>query len=260
MKFRQQRPVRIVMIGAGGTGGHIAPHIYRLLHTLDRPCRFLIIDGDIVEEKNLVRQNFIAADLGRNKAQVLAERYSAAFGVECEYIPEYMEDREKLIRLLTPKYIYGDVGFRDGHAFVDQFYELVILIGCVDNNKSRQLCHRVFQQVTPLVYSDAGNGEHTGQVVCGIRAGDRTLFPPVAGLYPDILEDEDKYPSELSCEEMAISSPQSIVANLTAATTVVNYVYNIVVRGELHTRSVHFSTTNLNVRPDLVPVRRKKAA
>ena len=59
---------------------------------------------------------------------------------------------------------------------------------------------------------------------------------------------------------MAISSPQSIVANLTAATTVVNYVYNIVVRGELHTRSVHFSTTNLNVRPDLVPVRRKKAA
>ena len=105
MKFRQQRPVRIVMIGAGGTGGHIAPHIYRLLHTLDRPCRFLIIDGDIVEEKNLVRQNFIAADLGRNKAQVLAERYSAAFGVECEYIPEYMEDREKLIRLLTPKYI-----------------------------------------------------------------------------------------------------------------------------------------------------------
>ena len=208
------------MIGAGGTGGHIAPHIYRLLHTLDRPCRFLIIDGDIVEEKNLVRQNFIAADLGRNKAQVLAERYSAAFGVECEYIPEYMEDREKLIRLLTPKYIYGDVGFRDGHAFVDQFYELVILIGCVDNNKSRQLCHRVFQQVTPLVYIDAG----------------------------------------LSCEEMAISSPQSIVANLTAATTVVNYVYNIVVRGELHTRSVHFSTTNLNVRPDLVPVRRKKAA
>ena len=159
MKFRQQRPVRIVMIGAGGTGGHIAPHIYRLLHTLDRPCRFLIIDGDIVEEKNLVRQNFIAADLGRNKAQVLAERYSAAFGVECEYIPEYMEDREKLIRLLTPKYIYGDVGFRDGHAFVDQFYELVILIGCVDNNKSRQLCHRVFQQVTPL---SAGGGPLPG--------------------------------------------------------------------------------------------------
>lgn len=260
MKFSQKRPVRIVMIGAGGTGGHIAPHIYRMLHTLGRPCRFLIIDGDIVEEKNLVRQNFIAADLGRNKAQVLAERYSAAFGMECSYIPEYMEDENRLIRLVTPRLIRNGVGFNHGQMYPDSFHDLVILIGCVDNNKSRQLCHRVFQKVTPLVYIDAGNGEHTGQVVCGVRAGKRIIFPPVAGLYPDILEDEDKYPSELSCEEMAVSSPQSVVANLNAATAVVGYVYNIVVRGELHTRSVHFSTTNLNVRPDLVPIRRRKNA
>lgn len=259
MRFRTQRPVRIVMIGAGGTGGHIAPHLYRLLHTLDRSCRFLIIDGDIVEEKNLIRQNFIAADLGRNKAQVLAERYSAAFGMACEYIPEYMEEEARLIQLVRPQHIQLGIGFNHGQMYADTCYELVILIGCVDNNKSRQLCHRVFQQVSPLVYLDAGNGEHTGQVVCGVRAGTRTVFPPVAGLYPDILEDEDKYPSELSCEEMAVSAPQSVVANLTAATTVVNYVYNIVVRGELHTRSVHFSTTNLHVRPDLVPVRRRAA-
>lgn len=260
MKFSQRRPVRIVMIGAGGTGGHIAPHLYRLLHTLDRPCRFLIIDGDIVEKKNLVRQNFIAADLGRNKAQVLAERYAAAFGMECSYIPEYMEDEKRLTALVTPRFCRSGINFRQGQMYQDTFYELSILIGCVDNNKSRQLCHRVFQKVTPLVYIDAGNGEHTGQVVCGVRAGKRTVFPPVAGLYPDILEDEDKYPSELSCEEMAVSSPQSVVANLTAATAVVNYVYNIVVRGELHTRSVHFSTTNLNVRPSLVPARRRNAA
>ena len=260
MKFSQKRPVRIVMIGAGGTGGHIAPHLYRLLHALDRPCDVLIVVGDIVEEKNLVRQNFITADLGRNKARVLAERYSSAFGMECSYIPEYMEDENGLIRLVTPRLIRNGVGFSNGQIYQDRFYELVILIGCVDNNKSRQLCHRVFQKVTPLVYIDAGNGEHTGQVICGVRAGKRTIFPPVAGLYPDILEDEDKYPSELSCEEMAVSSPQSVVANLTAATTVVGYVYNIVVRGELHTRSVHFSTTNLNMRPDLVPIRRRKAA
>ena len=38
--------------------------------------------------------------------------------------------------------------------YQDTFYELSILIGCVDNNKSRQLCHRVFQKVTPLVYID----------------------------------------------------------------------------------------------------------
>ena len=74
MKFSENRPVKIVMLGAGGTGGHIAPHLYRLLYALNRPVRFIICDGDIVEEKNLVRQNFTPADLGENKAKVLAER------------------------------------------------------------------------------------------------------------------------------------------------------------------------------------------
>lgn len=75
MKFDKSKPVKIVMLGAGGTGGHIAPHLYRLLYSLDRPVRFIIADGDVIEPKNLVRQNFIEADLGENKAQVLAERY-----------------------------------------------------------------------------------------------------------------------------------------------------------------------------------------
>ena len=82
MKFSKTRSVKIVMLGAGGTGGHIAPHLYRLLYALNRPVRFIICDGDIVEQKNLVRQNFIPADLGENKARVLAERYSVVFGMD----------------------------------------------------------------------------------------------------------------------------------------------------------------------------------
>ena len=94
MKFAENRPVKIVMLGAGGTGGHIAPHLYRLLYALDRPVRFIICDGDIVEEKNLVRQNFTPADLGENKAKVLAERYSSVFGMETEYVPEDVYKRQ----------------------------------------------------------------------------------------------------------------------------------------------------------------------
>ena len=127
MKFSLIRPVKVVMLGAGGTGGHIAPHLYRLLYALDRPVRFIICDGDVVEEKNLVRQNFVACDLGRNKAAVLAERYSAAFGMECSYVPDYIESAEELQKLLCPA----------------QKDALVILIGAVDNNRSRQLCNEV---------------------------------------------------------------------------------------------------------------------
>ena len=174
MKFSRTRPVKIVQLGAGGTGGHIAPHLYRLLYSLNRPVRYIICDGDVVEQKNLVRQNFTPADLGENKARVLAERYSTVFGMETEYIPDFIEDEDRLKKLLIPKRWY--VSTRNAKDIT----EMIILLGAVDNNKSRQLCHRVFSQAKELIYIDSGNGEYTGQVVCGVRRGGKTYFPPSA--------------------------------------------------------------------------------
>ncbi len=37
MNFSKTRLVKVVMLGAGGTGAHIAPHLYRFLYALDRP-------------------------------------------------------------------------------------------------------------------------------------------------------------------------------------------------------------------------------
>jgi len=267
MKFDRDTPAKIVMLGAGGTGGHIAPHLYRLLYALERPVRFIIADGDVVEEKNLVRQNFIHADLGENKAKVLAERYSSVFGLETEYIPEFIEDGERLLELVTPirwhvkNRTVSSSEFVSGRAFEPVYKtELVILIGAVDNNRSRALCHEAFGKVeTGLVYIDSGNGEHTGQVVCGVRRGGRTLYKPVGGLYPDVLDVTDKFPTELSCAEASVSAPQSIVANVLAASAVVNFVYNILVRGELSVRYATFSTNTVNLR-SVISKRRKKAA
>lgn len=224
MRFSKSRPVKIVMLGAGGTGGHIAPHLYRLLYALQRPVRFIICDGDVVEEKNLVRQNFIPADLGENKAKVLAERYASVFGLETEYVPSFIEEESRLKDLLTAR------KFRESYAS-PVIKEQVILIGAVDNNKSRQLCHRVFYQMEDLIYIDSGNGEHTGQVVCGIRSSGRTIYRPIGAAYPDVLQDTDKFPTELSCAEASVSAPQSIAANITVATAVVNMVYNILILG-----------------------------
>ena len=204
MNFSLCRPVKILLLGAGGTGGYVAPHLYRLMHTLNRPVRINIVDGDLVEAKNLVRQNFCAADLGENKAKVLATRYSEAFGMETLYHPAFLEKDEDLYRMVQP----GDI-WLDGKRVP----ELSILIGCVDNNKSRQMCHRVFERSSHLVYIDSGNDEFSGQVVCGIRCNRRTIYKPVCKLYPDMLEETDNFPSELSCAEAAVSAPQSITAN-----------------------------------------------
>lgn len=255
MKFSMERPVKIVMLGAGGTGGHIAPHLYRLLYSLDRPVRFIICDGDVVEKKNLVRQNFIPADLGENKAKVLAERYSTVFGMETEYVPDYIESEDRLKKLITP------MEWRSGPFSERPVWDQVILIGAVDNNRSRQLCHKVFYEARDLVYIDSGNGKHTGQVVCGIRSGGRTFYRPVGKVYPDVLEQTDKFPTELSCAEASLSSPQSITANVTAATVVVDMIYNILAQGESRVRLATFSTTSCNVRATLQKqTARKKAA
>lgn len=252
MKFALDKPVKIIMVGAGGTGGYVAPHLYRLLHTIDRPVKIIIVDGDITEEKNLVRQNFISTDIGRNKAQVLAERYAMAFGMEVQYIPEFIENENKLAELVRPdSYPAGPLSYQ-------RIEGLSILIGAVDNNRSRQLCHKVFKSADNLIYIDSGNGEHTGQVVCGIRRKGRTYYKPIGETFPDVLEDIDKFPTELSCAEAAISAPQSIVANIMAATAVVSYVYNILVLGSIEVRSVTFSTKTVNLKPIIITQKRTR--
>ena len=246
MKYSKTAPVKIVVLGAGGTGGYVIPHLYRLGYASEHPTRIIVCDGDVVEQKNLIRQNFVEQDIGRNKAQALAARYAAAFGIECEYRPEFIETQEELHTLTEPD--------RVSYPMEPQ---RVILLGCVDNNKSRQLCHRVFQQKRDLIYIDAGNGEHTGQVVCGVRQSGRTLYKPICSLYPDLLEDEDKFPSELSCAERAVSAPQSVTANLTAATAVVSFLYDLLIAGDLKTRYVTFSSKLISMRAEVVRQRPK---
>mgnify|MGYP002603657289 CR=1 FL=1 len=74
MKYSKTAPVKIIVIGAGGTGGYVVPHLYRIGFSSEHQIRIVVCDGDVVEEKNLIRQNFVHQDIGRNKAQVLAER------------------------------------------------------------------------------------------------------------------------------------------------------------------------------------------
>ena len=253
MKFPTDRPIKVVMLGAGGTGGYVAPYVFRLLHMLDRPARFVVCDGDIVEPKNLDRQNFVPADLGENKARVLAERYSTVLGMETEYVPSFIEKLPDLMELIEPK------EWELNPYSTKRTKEMVLLLGCVDNNKTRQLCHQAFHQSEELIYIDSGNGMHTGQIVCGIRSGGRTFYRPVGAAFPEVLQDTDKFPTELSCAEASVSAPQSIAANITAATAVVDMIYNILTVGETRVRQITFATGSVNMRATLQKTRRKAA-
>lgn len=241
MRFPMDRPVKVVMLGAGGTGGYVAPYLFRLLHMLDRPARFIICDGDLVEAKNLDRQNFVEADLGENKARVLSERYSAVLGMETEYVPNFIETLPELMTLIEP----GEWE-TDGYPR-RKVREMVLLLGCVDNNRTRQLCHEAFKKSLDLIYIDSGNGSYTGQVVCGVRKNGRTVRKPIGGVHPEMLKITDRFPSEVSCAEAAQADPQSIVANVTAATAILTMVYNILTHGENLALQTDFSTRTIRM-------------
>lgn len=234
MKIDKSRPVSVLIIGAGGTGGYILPHLYRIAYATRRKYKIVIADGDIVEKKNLIRQNFSSYDIGRNKAEAMAERYSDVFGIETEYVPEYIEDEDELCELLMQK--------SEDERHINPIY---IIIGAVDNNRSRVMCHNVFNKLRDVIYIDSGNGEYTGQVVCGMKENGEVIEPPVAEIFPDILTDTEKFPSELSCAERSVSAPQSIAANLFASTVVSAMLYYLLVMGELENTRIAFSARKL---------------
>ncbi len=236
MKLAKNRPVKILIIGAGGTGGYVIPHLYRIAFASNRPCRVIIADGDLVEEKNLIRQNFAGCDIGENKAEVMAQRYSDVFGIETEYVPDYIENEKRLCELL-------EVPGRPYYSREPK--PIPILIGAVDNNRSRIMCNNVFNKLNDIIYIDSGNEEFAGQVVCGVKMNGRVLSKPVAKIYPDILKDTEKFPSELSCAERSVSAPQTIATNVFASTAIVSMLYYLLIEGNLKTNRIAFSSRRL---------------
>ncbi len=239
-----RRPDDILVLGCGGTGAYVVGHLARLIAVLNggdnHPCqgfRLVLADGDKVERKNLERQHFVERDLDTNKAEALAARYSAAFGLEIRAVPNYLEDVGSITEL-----------------------EADMVIGCVDNNASRKVLSEWAggPHGDDRFWIDAGNEENSGQVVCGFRpsvyrngrpreqtdVGDGVFsLPFVTEIYPNLLKG-DRFNSELSCAELAQAAPQNMMANITAATLVLNFAQKILRGRTLRSHGAVFSVDN----------------
>lgn len=255
----------VFLIGCGGTGGYVVAHLARFISVLnaanandaaygDKKISLILADGDIVEEKNLKRQHFIACDIGRNKAEVLAERYSVAFGMEIAALKKDIEGVHDLD-------VMDD--FRR-HGASD------LVISCVDNNATRKVVWEWFKSRRAAggwhrsrFWIDSGNEETAGQVVCGFCPSESSYYntlkparnqankmgqfsvPCAMEVYPDLLNAESKFNSELSCAERAVSAPQNMQTNVTAATLIMNFAQKIIEGSQLKSFAVEFSIHNV---------------
>ena len=241
VSFRADRIETIIIVGCGGNGSHLVSDVSRYIATSDKELKLILIDGDHVEEKNIIRQNFITSDIGKNKAEVLAQRYSAAFGIEISSIPEY----------LTPEVIKGS-NFR---------LVRVLWVTCTDNLKSRKLVDGL--QEYKSIWVDLGNEEFGGQVTlsCANKFDDsQLLYPPeslnestfrmpsVFELFPEynsLLEAEEEV-IERSCAEIAEESPaQAGFINATCAMIAKNWIHALLEGNPISTHQVYFTIKNV---------------
>ena len=143
--------LRFIVVGAGGTGSFVVPALARLIFELkqqqNKPVEMLIVDPDVVENGNIPRSNFCFAEVGRYKAQTLAERVTTAWGIETNFSCESFDPEKH---------------FKNSNS---DYRSLSIIVGCVDNYRARREMHRALDEFrsygesSRVWWIDGGNGK-----------------------------------------------------------------------------------------------------
>jgi len=217
--------VKFFLVGCGGNGSWLAPSVARvgklLIEKFSKSVEITFFDPDCVEEKNIYRQNFCAAEIGLNKAEALADRYGQAWGLEIGAIGQKFDRR----------YAYSS--------------GIAVIIGCVDNTTARKT---ISDYVNGCCWLDCGNTKNYGQVLLGTGKGLDKAFaiPGFCGTlpYPHVQHPEliqkpqfNEKPSsknvELSCADMAMQDSQGLAINQRMAAEAADYLVRMLITHDL---------------------------
>ncbi len=244
---------RIVIVGVGGTGSWLAVQAGRLIRVLEargKKARLTLVDPDIVEEKNISRQNFCDADLAGDdgkplhKATSLAFRLSLSWGINVSAITEPFDPH------LLEDYPYP--------SYERSAERLTVVVGAVDNAQARSAIFKVLEanhsfEAPRFFVLDCGNlaagadGNESGQVLLGSASSPEGMqhafrirnaciaLPSPALQAPDLLmaRQEEGDQSPLSCAEIAQANTQGLMINPMIAMIAAQYLFAMFVTGKL---------------------------
>lgn len=247
--------LQLALVGAGGTGSWLLPHLVRLAHLVragGHTVELHIIDPDTVEPANVARQNFLPTDVGQPKARILSARYGLAYGLDLTawVEPFSYHPLKETYRVDTLTVILGAVDNAAARA------------GIADYMNRASLPH----ELPRLWWVDAGNASQSGQVCLGNTAALPTLrsafstpgycnrLPLPSLLHPDLLEPrpEEQAPHRLSCAELAAANAQSLLVNTTAAAITADFLYRLIWTGDLKKFATYFDLASGTTRSEYI--------
>jgi PRTRC genetic system ThiF family protein len=197
----QNRALRVLVVGAGGTGSAIVmglPYLDQAMRVWGHRFGLAValMDADLVSETNCVRQPFSVSDIGQNKSTVLINRINLFWGTSWQAVPSQFH---------APSF----------EREYDRCPDLVI--GCVDTRAARRAIDASFSRALNRAsyWLDLGNNAASGQYVLGQPLNSRNRrkverLRTVSELYPEIADEtagEDPLPSCSAAEALDRQEP-----------------------------------------------------
>lgn len=225
-------PIKIHLIGAGGTGSFVLSGLARLNEALiahNHPGFMVFLwDDDKIEQANIGRQLFAVSEIGLYKSVALINRINRFFGTDW---------RAEARQFPRPESGANEDLIRAG-----------IYISCVDNIASRFALAETLNQINanahhrhrPRYWLDFGNSRDSGQVVLSmigkVKQPDSKKFTTIERArfvteeFEALLRQSDE-PNTQSCSMVDSLKKQSLYINSTLANLGCNLLTTLLFEG-----------------------------
>lgn len=247
-------PLRVNVIGAGGTGSKVITALMELNLTmiaLDHPgIDVHLWDDDLITHANIGRQRFAESEIGLPKSVALINRVNRWTGSNWKAHTEKFQ--------------------RDALDGIPQNAYASIYLSCVDNVKARfdiadiinNIDNGYFGAEIPKYWLDFGNTQESGQVILS-TVGDieqpkstnyNTIknLPSITEQYGELLTQSEDTDNTPSCSVAEALEKQSLFINSTLANMGCSLLYNLFRDGFTEHRGFFLNLKNFNAKP--IPV------
>lgn len=197
----------VSVVGCGGIGTWLIPPLARFLAAEKFQGRLCLWDGDSFSDSNASRQDMQFDQIGRPKAECMADRLRASLGALVD-VTAYSE-------YVTPLNV------------ANCLKENSLVIAAVDNHPVRALLTRAAIETRDCALLCAGNEKLDGNVHVFVRKAGKSLNPDMISTHPEVGTAKSGERSPGCVELISQGDTQLLVTNFAAATCVLMAFFSL---------------------------------